>query len=79
MKSELRQRYKKFASLLVEARKTAGLSQQEVADKIGRSQAYVSKIERGARKMDIMEFLELAEALKFNPATLLRKLNQNKP
>jgi ribosome-binding protein aMBF1 (putative translation factor) len=74
MKSESRQAYKKFQQLLVEARKKSGLSQQEVADKLGRPQTYISKCERGTRRMDVVEFMEVAAVVGFDPVAFIRKL-----
>lgn len=75
MRSDLSEKYELFQSLLIQAREDAGLSQQELADRIGRHQTYVSKCERGERRMDVIEFLEIAQALGFNPNTFIRKLN----
>lgn len=66
--------YERFRALLVEARKKAGLSQVALARRIHRPQSFVSKYERGERRIDVVEFLELAEALGFDPAKMLRSL-----
>jgi transcriptional regulator with XRE-family HTH domain len=34
--------------------------QQELADKLGRSQSFVAKVERGARRIDVIEFTPLS-------------------
>jgi transcriptional regulator with XRE-family HTH domain len=46
---------------LVEARENAGLSQKQVADSKIVSQSELSKIENGARRVDILILLELAK------------------
>lgn len=74
MKSGSEETYERFQRMLVEARKKSGLSQQEVADRLGRPQTYVSKCELGTRRMDVVEFLEMAEVLGFDPATFIKKL-----
>lgn len=74
MKSDSKEIYGRFRSLLIEKRKKSGLSQQEVADKLGRPQTYVSKCEVGTRRMDVVEFLEMAEVIGFDPVSLIRKL-----
>ncbi len=48
---------------MVEAREKAGLTQVEVAARLGKPQSYVSKYERGERRLDFAEFVELAEVL----------------
>ena len=74
MKSDSEETYERFQKMLVEARRKSGLSQQEVADRLGRPQTYVSKCELGTRRMDVVEFLEIAEVLGFDAATFIRKL-----
>jgi transcriptional regulator with XRE-family HTH domain len=74
VKAGLTEKYEEFSQLLVEERQNAGLSQQEVADRLGRPQTYVSKCERGTRRMDVVEFLEIAEIIGFDPIALIKKL-----
>jgi transcriptional regulator with XRE-family HTH domain len=74
MKTGSEETYERFQRMLTEARKKSGLSQQEVADRLGRPQTYVSKCELGTRRMDVVEFLEMAEVLGFDPVTFIRKL-----
>jgi transcriptional regulator with XRE-family HTH domain len=56
-------RYALFRSLLVEARHAAGLTQVEVAVRLGRPQSFISKMERGERRLDFPEFVALADAI----------------
>ena len=74
MKSDSDETYERFCSLLVEKRKKSGLSQQEVADRLGRPQTYVSKCERGTRRMDVVEFLKMAEVVGFDSIAFIKKL-----
>lgn len=39
------------------------MTQTQVADRLGKPQSFVSKYERGERRLDFTEFLELAEVL----------------
>ena len=66
--------YENFARLLAQARREAGLSQQEVAERMDKPQTFVSRCERGARRMDVIEFFEFAEAIGVDPLHLLKKL-----
>jgi ribosome-binding protein aMBF1 (putative translation factor) len=79
----LEESYGRFQRLLVQARKKSGLSQQEVADRLGRPQTYVSKCELGTRRMDVVEFMEIAEVLGFDPSAFIDALrlgrNNNTP
>jgi len=47
--------YKDIIERLKTARIEVGLSQQEVADKLGKPQSYISKIESGERRLDVAE------------------------
>jgi transcriptional regulator with XRE-family HTH domain len=59
-----------LVEVLIQARKAADLTQAEVAERIGRDQTFVSLIERGQRRMDVIEFIKLAKALGVEPAEL---------
>jgi transcriptional regulator with XRE-family HTH domain len=69
-------RYERFRVLLIEARKESGLTQEEVAERLRRPQSFVWKIENGVRRVDVVEFLEIARAIGFNPSVFLTKLNR---
>ena len=56
--------------VLVDARREAGLLQVDLARMLGRDQSYVSNIERGQRRIDVVEFYDLARALGRDPAAL---------
>lgn len=54
----------KIVERLKEARLAAGLDQVEVAKKLGRTQSYVSKIESGQRRFDVLQLKEFAKLYK---------------
>lgn len=56
-------RYQIFREMLANARSEKGLLQTTLAERMGRPQSFVSKYERGDRRLDMPEFLEVAEAL----------------
>ncbi len=58
----------------MEARKTAGLSQQELARRLKRSQSFIAKLEVGERRVDVVEFIEIARALGKEPTELLSRV-----
>lgn len=66
--------YARFRELLIEAREQAGLTQAVLAEKLQRPQSYVSKFERGERRLDVIEFLEVARALHLDPFDLIGQL-----
>ena len=60
-----------LCATLVEARKEAVISQQELARRLKRSQSFIAKIEVGERRIDVVEFIEIARALGREPVDLL--------
>lgn len=73
-KSNFTERYDHFRRLLVEARRGRGLTQAELANKLGKPQSFVSKFERGERRIDIVEFLAISQALSVDPHEILERL-----
>jgi transcriptional regulator with XRE-family HTH domain len=73
-KSVFSGRYDRFKELLAERRRSAGLTQADLAIRLARPQSFVSKYERGERRIDVIEFLEVAQAIGFDPAEFLREL-----
>lgn len=62
-KSIYTKRHERLCELLIEGRADAGLTQQYVADHLGKPQSYVAKVEGGERRLDVIEFLELCEVI----------------
>ena len=61
------ERYRALVVTLVEARKAAGLSQSALADRLDRHQQFVSRYETGERRLDVVEFIDIARALGVDP------------
>ena len=61
--------------MLIAARKKKGLTQIDVANALDRPQSFVSKYERGERRLDVVEFLELSRAIGFDYRAFLKKLD----
>lgn len=55
------QEYKNFLARLIEARKQAGLTQVDVAKRLGRAHSFISKCELGERRVDFVELQQLAK------------------
>lgn len=66
--------YSRLRRLLIEARTDAGLKQADLARKLGKPQSYVSKIEAGERRLDVIEFADLASAIGIDPVRFLKKV-----
>lgn len=60
-------------TILTTARREAGLSQVEVAARLSRPQTFVSKYETGDRRVDVPEFVAIAQALQSDPIVLLTR------
>lgn len=60
------QKYQIFREMLVDARLKSGLTQMQLAQKINKPQSYVSKYERGERRLDFTEFIEVVIAFEMN-------------
>ena len=52
-----------YAELLKEQRKLQKMTQQQLADKIGKKREYISNIERGNTDMQLSTFMQIANAL----------------
>jgi transcriptional regulator with XRE-family HTH domain len=68
--------YRKLCRLLVEARKSESLTQVELAKRLERPQSFVSKIENGERRLDVVEFLEITEILNLDPCSVLDEVKE---
>ena len=71
------ERYNRFRLLLIEARTVKDLTQAELANKLKRPQSFVSKYERGERRLDVVEFFEVARALGIDAIAFLNVLYGN--
>ncbi|CAH2405145.1 helix-turn-helix domain-containing protein [Mesorhizobium escarrei] len=56
-------RHQRFLDQLISLRKAKGLTQTQVADKLGRPQSFVAKYEGGERRLDVIEFLDVTAVL----------------
>ncbi|MEI1375062.1 helix-turn-helix transcriptional regulator [Nostoc sp. UHCC 0926] len=73
-KSVFSEEYNRFRQLLIEARKAAKLTQAELSAKLELPQSYVSKYERGERRLDLIEFLQVAQVLEIDPLAFIEEL-----
>lgn len=63
-----------LCAVLSQARRKAGLTQQQLADALGKPQSFVAKYELGERRIDVVEFLTICRALQADPVKLLKAL-----
>ena len=52
------------------------MTQADLAGRLGEYQSFVARIESGQRRIDVVEFLDLADALAFDPARAISALKK---
>ena len=62
--------------VLVRARERAGLKQSVVAARLALPASYLSKVENGTRRLDVIEFIQIAQAMGSDPAEIIRELRK---
>jgi transcriptional regulator with XRE-family HTH domain len=69
-------RHKALIGLLIQKREAAGMTQAELAARLGEYQSFVARLESGQRRIDIVEFIELADAVGLDPARTISALKK---
>jgi cyanate lyase len=72
------ERHVNFRARLVRERKSKGLTQTQVAASLGKPPSYVAKFEIGERRLDVLEFLDVAAVIGFDPAEFIRLLSADR-
>ena len=67
-------RHRALIAAIVEARDAAGLTQRQLAARLKRSNSFVWKIDAGERRVDILEFIEIARVVDADPVDLFSRL-----
>ncbi|HTU12443.1 MAG TPA: helix-turn-helix transcriptional regulator [Allosphingosinicella sp.] len=78
-KSVFTEPYRQLLDLLVRTRRAAGVSQAELAQRLGRPQPFVSYFERGERRVDVIEFFAIMQALGADPVEAFSDLARTLP
>ena len=60
--------------VLRERREQSGLTAKDLSLKLQANPSYISRVERGYRTLDVVEFIDIAEALQIQPHDLLRQI-----
>ena len=76
-KSVFTENYETFLKILVRLRKGIGMTQTQLAQKIKQNQSYVSKYENGERRLDVIEFVQVAKAIGADPLQIIDELVGN--
>lgn len=68
--------YQTLLEMLVEIRSKAGLKQAELAALLDRSQSYVSDVERGGRRLDLLQLREYCAACNQDLTAFVRRFEK---
>jgi len=63
-----------FLDLMIQARLKAGVTQAELAKRLEKPQSFVSKYEKGERRLDVMEFVTVCAALGVDSRKIFNKV-----
>jgi HTH-type transcriptional regulator/antitoxin HipB len=75
-KTKLAAELRILGSVLARARERAGVKQSDAAAKLGLPASYLSKIENGTRRVDVVELIQIADAIGIEAADLVRELQE---
>ncbi len=67
-------RHQALVAMLIEAREKAGMTQTDLATRLGEYQSFVARLESGQRRVDVVEFIELGEILNFDAEHFIRAI-----
>ena len=65
-----------LGAVLSRAREQRKIKQSDLAAKLQLPASYLSKIEKGARRLDVIEFLRIAEAMEADPSDLIEEVRR---
>jgi len=72
-KSTFTREYRILTDLLRRERVKAGLTQDALAEKLGETQSFVSKCERGERRLDLIQLQQFCRAIGVELADFVKK------
>lgn len=74
MSSIYSEQYQLVIKKVREARREQGLTQAVVAERLGKPQSFLAKVENGERRLDVIEFIHLAQLLSLDPADVIKTI-----
>ena len=78
-KSAFTDAHRILVSALAQTRRDNELQQAELAARLGKDQSYISNIERGQRRVDVVEFYALARAMGLDPVGWFARIVRDFP
>jgi transcriptional regulator with XRE-family HTH domain len=73
LKSLRTREHEQLRAVLTKARTDAGLTQRDLAKRMREPHSFIGKIESGERRLDVVEFVAVAKALKLDPIDLFTR------
>ena len=73
-KSVFTDAYRHLMHTLIQVRKDAKITQHELATRLSKPQSFVAKYESGERRLDVVELLQITDALGMDVFPLIRDL-----
>lgn len=64
--------HRHLVDVLTQARHASGLTQADLAARVGKDQTFISIVERGQRRVDVIEFIQLSKAMGRDPVALMK-------
>lgn len=64
----------RLVRMLIDKREAAGVTQTELASKLGEYQSFAARLESGQRRIDIVEFIQLSRVLEFDAKSFIEEL-----
>lgn len=75
-KAKLAAELRVLGDVLARVREGAGVKQADLAARLGVPASYLSKIESGTRRLDVIELVRIAEALGADPGEIVRQVTE---
>lgn len=75
-KTKLAAELRVLGDVLARVRERAGVKQADLAARLGVPASYLSKIESGTRRLDVVELVRIAEALDVEAAEIVRQVTE---
>jgi transcriptional regulator with XRE-family HTH domain len=69
-------RHRALIDLIIRRRKSVGMTQTEFARRLAEYQSFVVRLESGERRVDVVELIQIAEVLGFDPAKAVSGLKK---
>ena len=69
--------YRRLREILAAIRRKKGWKQRDLSERLGMSQSFVAKYERGFRQLDVSDFLWIARTLEVDPKRIIRRIEKS--